>query len=100
MSAGSTSAWWVTSRPAIRMGMPTRKTMSAASGSAQMLNSAEAVVFPSPSEPPMSEIAADALAQARRGVQEQGDVGQRPRRDERDRLGGGAQQRPSSAPRP
>ena len=58
MSAGSTSAWWVTSRPDIRIGIPDSKTIAAASGSAQMLNSAAAVVLPAPSEPPISEIAA------------------------------------------
>ena len=58
MSAGRTSAWWVTSRPDIRIGIPDSKTIAAASGSAQMLNSAAAVVLPAPSEPPISEIAA------------------------------------------
>ena len=36
--------------------MPLPKTIAAASGSCQMLNSAAAVVFPSPSEPPMRQI--------------------------------------------
>ena len=58
MSAGRTSAWWVTSSPDIRIGIPDSKTIAAASGSAQMLNSAAAVVLPAPSEPPISEIAA------------------------------------------
>ena len=49
----SSSAWWVTSRPIIVIGTPLRNTTSAASGSAMMLNSAEAVVFPSPIEPPI-----------------------------------------------
>ena len=58
MSAGSTSAWWVTSRPAILIGIPDSKTIAAASGSAHMLNSAAAVVLPSPSDPPISQMAA------------------------------------------
>ena len=63
---GRTSAWWVTSSPAIRIGMPASKTIAAASGSAQMLNSAEAVVLPSPSEPPISRDRRDPVAQAGR----------------------------------
>ena len=50
------SAWWVTSRPIIVVSMPLAKTRFAASGSAQMLNSAAGVRLPSPIEPPIRTI--------------------------------------------
>ena len=78
--------------------MPASKTIAAASGSAQMLNSAEAVVLPSRDEPPMSEIARDPLAEPGCAA-EQGDVGQRPGRDERHRLARRRAAAPTSARR-
>ena len=53
---GVRSAWWVTSRPIIVTSRLDLKTRSAASGSAQMLNSAAGVMFPSAIEPPISTI--------------------------------------------
>ena len=50
------SAWWVTSRPIIVTSIPLANTRLAASGSAQMLNSAAGVRLPSPIEPPISTI--------------------------------------------
>ena len=50
------SAWCVTSRPTIVMSMPLAKTRCAASGSAQMLNSAAGVRLPSPIAPPIRTI--------------------------------------------
>ena len=38
------------------IGTPDRNTTSAASGSAMMLNSADAVVFPSPTDPPIRQM--------------------------------------------
>ena len=92
MSAGSTSAWWVTSSPAIRIGMPASNTMAAASGSAQMLNSAEAVVLPSPSEPPISEIAAIRSRRPGAARSSSATFVERTGRDQGDRLVGGAEQ--------
>ena len=46
----------MTSRPIIVTSIPLSKTRRAASGSAQMLNSAAGVRFPSPIEPPISTI--------------------------------------------
>ena len=51
-----TSAWCVTSRPTIVTSIPLWKTACAASGSAQMLNSAAGVMLPSAMAPPMSTI--------------------------------------------
>ena len=48
----------MTSRPIIVTSRPDAKTRAAASGSAQMLNSAAGVMFPSPIAPPMSTIRA------------------------------------------
>ena len=60
--------------------MPAPKTIAAASGSCQMLNSAEAVVLPTPSEPPISEIApirscSDGNARRNRAMLVSGPVG-------------------------
>ena len=54
--SGVISAWWVTSRPTIVTSSPLSKTRAAASGSAQMLNSAAGVTLPSPIAPPISTI--------------------------------------------
>ena len=50
------SAWCVTSRPIIVTSSPLAKTRCAASGSAQMLNSAAGVTLPSPIAPPIRTI--------------------------------------------
>ena len=55
-AASVTSAWCVTSRPIIVTSIPLSNTRRAASGSAQMLNSAAGVRLPSPIEPPISTI--------------------------------------------
>ena len=52
-SLGKISACSVTSRPLMMTGMPLRNTMSAASGSARMLNSAAGVQLPWEMPPPM-----------------------------------------------
>ena len=67
--------------------------MAAASGSDQMLNSADAVVLPSPSEPPISAISAIRAERARVRAKQQRDVRQRPGRHDRHGLGGLAQER-------
>ena len=54
--AGVTSAWCVTSSPTIVTSSPLAKTRCAASGSAQMLNSAAGVTLPSAIAPPISTI--------------------------------------------
>ena len=55
-SAGVVTALWVTSSPTIVVSIPEWKTACAASGSAQMLNSAAGVMLPSAIAPPMSTI--------------------------------------------
>ncbi len=52
-TAGVVIARWVTSMPTMVVSMPAWKTACAASGSAQMLNSAAGVWFPSAIAPPM-----------------------------------------------
>ena len=58
MSSAIICARCVTSSPAITTGRPDWKTISAASGSTKMLNSAEGVQFPRPIAPPMMTIRA------------------------------------------
>ncbi len=78
--------WWVTSSPAIISGTPDPNTIAAASGSAQMLNSADGVA--------VAERAAahhrdpgDPAGEIGRRLQRPGDVGLRPDRHEPDPLG-------------
>ena len=54
--AGRNSALWVTSSPIMVRSIPLANTRAAASGSAQMLNSAAGVTLPSAIAPPMSTI--------------------------------------------
>ena len=49
-------AIWASSSPHMTRGSPLLKTMSAASGSAKMLNSAIGVMFPRRKAPPISTI--------------------------------------------
>ena len=55
-SSSDTSARWVASSGTIRIGRPQLTTIRAASGSSQMLNSADAVAFPWSWAPPMITI--------------------------------------------
>ena len=85
--AGVISALWVTSRPTIVRSSPLVNTRCAASGSAQMLNSAAGVMLPSPTAPPISTTRSILRRQLRVAGQQQRHVGQRPGRDERHRRG-------------
>ena len=49
-------AWCVTSSPIMTKGIPELNTMSAASGSTKILNSATGVWFPIPAPPPINTI--------------------------------------------
>ena len=77
---GVISAWCVTSRPTIVTSRPLSKTPGAASGSAQMLNSAAGVTLPSADRAAHQD---DPLG-AHAALEEQRDVRQRPGRDEDD----------------
>ena len=63
---------------------PLSKTRAAASGSIQMLNSADGVWFPSWIAPPMSTTRSIFCCRLGMRLEEQGDVGERAERDERD----------------
>ena len=57
-TSGPVTAWWVTSSPIIVTSTSAAKTTAAASGSAQTLNSAAGVMFPSAIAPPITTICA------------------------------------------
>ena len=74
----------MTSRPIIVTSIPLAKTRCAASGSAQMLNSAAGVTLPSPIAPPIRTIRSRPRVRMQR--EQQRDVRQRAGGDERERL--------------
>ena len=83
------SAFWVTSSPTIVTWRPLVNTRRAASGSAQMLNSAAGVVFPSPIDPAHDDDSLERRRSLGMAGDEDGDVRQRSDRDERHRPVGG-----------
>ena len=80
------TALFVTSRPTMVTSSPLPKTRAAASGSIQMLNSADGVWLPSWIAPPMSTTRSIFASRLGMRLEEKGHVRERAERDERDRA--------------